>query len=169
MKFFVALLVASSALALVGTDECPKTAQVGNYINYLHLFKEETDNLWNFYNANTVATLVYQNVAAPNHKVAFQVVDSNRQAPRTWYYYVWATFKTNEVLESVYKFGKFSDKGTTINNSILKEFFELATAPTLATINCYDSVIKLEYIYFYYMFTNYYKNGLGLLPPSTTF
>ena len=176
MNFVVVLLIASSALALTSPDECPKTAQVGNYINYLHLFKEETDNLWNFYNANTEAFLFYHTIIAvasnppeTHHKVLLKLVDTNRQAPRTWFYMIWAVLNENSVLKNVSKFGKFSDKGATANDLLFNTFFQVVTNMPTVKIDCYEKVIKLEYINFYYLFTNYYKNGLGETAPAEAF
>lgn len=160
---------------------CPRSPDVGNYINYLHLFKEEADTLLSFYNAKTSVIMIFEETnlvvgVRKEHKVAFQVVDNNFPQ-RTWIYAVWVYLNLDDVVIDIYNFAKFrsipDDCTLTApfnypNGYYLKSLFQLPTLPILSPpIICSNSVIKLEYDYFYYMFANYYKTGSGLVRPNT--
>ena len=178
-KTTFALCVLAIASGVSAQPLCPRSPDVGNYINYLHLFKEEADTLLNFYNAKTLVEAFYEDIttvgSTRHHKIAFRVTDSN-YPQKTWIFAVWAKLDSNDVLLDIYNFTKFrslpDDLGNPVvilqrpNAEYLKSFFILGALPTFLNINCSLSVIKLEYMYFYYMFANYYKNGSGLIQPS---
>ena len=172
------MLIASSALA---QPLCPRSREVGNFINYLHLFKEEADSLLSFYNAKTDVTLIYQFIGnlvfgRRTYRVVFRVVDSNSPS-KAWIYGISARVNAQNIITEIRNFGKGRSRP---NNPAavdpadqnpdafyVRSLFALLATPTLAPIPCYNSVIKLEYDYFYYMFANYYKNGSGSNAPTT--
>ncbi len=151
---------------------CPRSKEVGNFINYVHLFKEEADTLLSFYNAKTSVAVLYSSSiltgTVTDHRVVFRVTDSNIPR-RTWIFAVWVKLNAQQVIEEVVNFMKFryiSDPDTiAIANDLFKN--QVTVTLTNVTGNCFLSVIKLEYDYFYYMFANYYKNGDGIKNPTT--
>ena len=150
---------------------CPRSKEVGNFINYLHLFKEEADTLLSFYNAKTNVEVLFNTPAtlagATDHKVLFKVTDTN-VPKKVWIYAVWAKLNSSQVILDIVNFMKFRYINDADVNSIASELFKIPVvvgAPL--TTKCFTSVIKLEYDYFYYMFANYYKNGLGEKDPRT--
>ncbi len=171
------LLIASSTFA---QPLCPRSREVGNFINYLHLFKEEADSLLSFYNAKTDVTMIHQFIGPlvfgrRSYRVAFRVVDSNSPS-KSWIYGVSARVNAANVITEIRNFGKArSLPNDPANPDVSKQFpdrdyikslFALIANPVLGPIPCYNSVIKLEYDYFYYMFANYYKNGSGTNAPT---
>ena len=172
IRLFVALTILTSALA----QRCPRLKSVGNPINYLHLFKEEADTQLSFFNAKTEVDVVYQTFVNNEYKVAFKVTDNNYPT-RIWLYLVWARFNNDQIITDIVNYARFpflpadpinpDVPSQTPNESLLRSFFQLAANPTLTSIPCSNKVIKLEYDYFYYMFANYYKTGLGLNTPLT--
>ncbi len=171
------LLIVSSTFA---QPLCPRSREVGNFINYLHLFKEEADSLLSFYNAKTDVTLIYQFIGnlvfgRRVHRVAFKVVDRNSPS-RTWIYAVSSRVNAANVITEIRNFGKFRSRPDDLSQvdltkkfpdaAYIQSLFALINPITLTVIPCYNSVIKLEYDYFYYMFANYYKTGSGINQPS---
>ncbi len=156
--------------ATISQPLCPRSKEVGNFLNYLHLFKEEADTLLSFYNAKTSVEVIFTSSVLTgtitDHRVVFRVTDTNIPR-RIWIYAVWVKLNSQMVIESVVNFMKFRylDDPTTID--IVTQLFRAPAAVTLApvTTDCFLPVIKLEYDYFYYMFANYYKNGDGIKKP----
>ena len=177
-KTTYALCVLLLAANISAQPLCPRSKDVGNFINYLHLFKEEADTLLSFYNTKTTVEVIYEDFGpisdlSRNHKIAFKVTDNNHPKS-TWVYAVWVQFEaTTLVIKQVYNFAKFRFLPditvglVTVNPNAeyLKSLFALVAAPAITSITCSQSVIKLEYDYFYYMFANYYKSGLGERKP----
>ncbi len=167
----VLLLIAAS----FAQNLCPRSKEVGNYINYIHLFKEEGDSLLSFYNAKTAVEVVYQSVVttvvAPiitDHRIVFRVTDNNLPR-RVWIMAVWVKLNSDRVIIDVVNYMKFLNRADPDTLAILRDVLqENVAALTPITTNCFTQVIKLEYDYFYYMFANYYKNGLGERAPKTT-
>ncbi len=87
---------------------------------------------------------------------------------RSWLYLVDIRFDANNFISQIDRQGKIrSDAVAAADLARIQAFFGDATivvAPTAG--NC--CLAKLEYINFYYLFANYYKNGLGLTQPACT-
>lgn len=170
------LLFVSLALMSMPTlqQTCPQDPKVGNPINYVHLFKEQTDLHFDFYNTKTSYGLVYQDNTAltaatltlgARQRIVFRITD-NTLPIRAWLYAVEIRYDANGFIAQIDRFGKIRSDAVVANDQAkLQAFFADATivlAPTAG--NC--CLAKLEYINFYYLFANYYKNGLGLTQPA---
>ena len=176
MKTF--LLFAAIALITVPTMQqtCPQDPKVGNPINFVHLFKEQTDLHFDFYNTKTSYALLFQDntvlTAATlslgsRQRIVFRITDSALPL-RAWLYMVEIRFDTNSFISQIDRFGKVRSDGVAANDlAKIQAFFADTTIVVSATPgNC--CLAKLEYINFYYLFANYYKNGLGLTQPACT-
>ena len=167
------LLTMAIAISLAPTfqQSCPQDPQVGNPINYVHLFKEQTDLDWDFYNTKTTSQLVYQDIVNlplnnTRHRIAFRVSNSNLPV-RIWLYLVDIRYDANGYISQIDKLSRVRSDGTPINDqTILATFFNDPTLTLSTPGNC--CLAKLEYINLYYLFTNYYKDGNGLTQPACT-
>ena len=170
MKTYLLFVTIATMLAPTMQQSCPQDPQVGNPINYAHLFKEQTDLHWDFYNTKTDVELVYQEVIAlggggERHRIAFRITDTNLPV-RQWLYMVDIRYDANNFIDQIDRLAKIRSNGTTgFDETLLQNFFDAGiTLPTPG--NC--CLAKLEYINFYYLFTHYYKDGLGLNQPACT-
>lgn len=171
------LFVTLAALAMpTFAQTCPQDPKVGNPINFAHLFKEQTDLHFDFYNTKTSYALVYQdNIAltaatlslGSRQRIVFRITDSSLPI-RSWLYMVDIRFDVNGFINQIDRFGKVrSDGVATADQAKIQAFFADPTIFVSAVAgNC--CLAKLEYINFYYLFANYYKNGLGLTQPACT-
>ena len=169
MKTFLVFVTIAAFLAPTMQQNCPQDPQVGNPINYVHLFKEQTDLDWDFYNTKTTYELVYQEVVAlaggaERHRIVFRVTNSNLPV-RSWLYMVDIRYDANDFISQIDRLARVrSDPATDL--AVVNAFFGIALAALPAPGNC--CLAKLEYINFYYLFTNYYKDGQGLTQPACT-
>lgn len=164
-----ALLFISQLLAA----ECPRSADVGNYVNFFHLFKEDDDALLSFFNAKTEVLLVYQHVSSSGgltrHRLAFRVIDKNFP-PKTHLYLLLVRFNPSGLIEQIDRAARFRSTETATQKDVdaINSFFDvninLGQLPNYQE-PCYNDIIKLEYDYFYYMYAHYYKDGRGLEAP----
>lgn len=173
----ILLFVSFALLALPTLQQtCPQDPKVGNPINYVHLFKEQTDLHFDFYNTKTSYALVYQDntvqtVATVNtgsrQRIVFRITD-NSLPVRSWLYMVNIRYDVNGFIAQIDAFAKIrSTVVAAADLALIQAFFNDATIVVAATAgNC--CLAKLEYINFYYLFANYYKNGLGLTQPACT-
>ena len=172
------LLFVTFALISMPTfaQTCPQDPKVGNPINFVHLFKEQTDLHFDFYNTKTSYSLVYQdNIAltaatlslGSRQRIVFRITDSSLPV-RAWLYLVDIRYDVNGFISQIDRFGKVRSDAVVANDQAkVQAFFNDATITLNATAgNC--CLAKLEYINFYYLFANYYKNGLGLTQPACT-
>lgn len=172
MKTFVVFVTIAAALMPTLQQSCPQDPQVGNPINYVHLFKEQTDLDWDFYNTKTTYQLVYQEVInlvglARRHRIVFRVTNTNLPV-RHWLYMVDIRYDANGFINQIDRLGRVRSDNVIANDQVIvRAFFDDAgiTLPA-APGNC--CLAKLEYINFYYLFTNYYKDGQGLTQPACT-
>ena len=157
-------------------QQCPQDPRVGNPINYVHLFKEQTDLHFDFYNTRTTFSLVYQDnvvlatagvTTGSRQRIVIRITDSNLPV-RSWLYMVEIRYDANGFVAQIDRFGKIrSDAVAATDLAKIRAFFNDATITVAATAgNC--CLAKLEYINFYYLFANYYKNGQGLTQPACT-
>ena len=170
----VCLVALVALLQLTSQQSCPTDPKVGNPINFVHLFKEQTDLHFDFYNTKTSLSLVYQqNVAAANsttpstgtqQRIVIRITDSSLPV-RSWLYMVDITYDTNGFIQQINRQGKIRSTGTN-DQTIVQAFFGDNTITLGAAANC--CLAKLEYINFYYLFSQYYKNGLGANQPACT-
>ena len=155
---------------------CPQDPKVGNPINFVHLFKEQTDLHFDFYNTRTTFSLVYQDnlvlatagvTTGNRQRIVIRITDANLPV-RSWLYMVEITYDANGFVSQVTRFGKIrSDAVAATDLAKIQAFFNDTAIVVAATAgNC--CLAKLEYINFYYLFANYYKNGLGLTQPACT-
>lgn len=170
---FVSIALLSNAAS---AQTCPQDPKVGNPINFAHLFKEQTDLHFDFYNTKTSYALVYQDniqlTAATlslgsRQRIVFRITDASLPI-RSWLYMVDIRFDVNGFISQIDRFGKVRSDGITANDlARIQAFFADTTIAIAATAgNC--CLAKLEYINFYYLFANYFKNGLGLTQPACT-
>lgn len=166
------LLLALSALAHLNLGQsCPQDSNIGSPINYVHLFKEQTDIDWDFYNTKTTNSLVYQDSinltgGATMQRIAFRITDSTLPV-RQWLYLVNIRYDANAFISHIDRFAKIRSDGNTTNDTdILQIFFNDFDILLPAPGNC--CLAKLEYINFYYLFAQYYKDGNGLIKPACT-
>ena len=168
------LLTLIAFIQMTSQQLCPTDPKVGNPINFVHLFKEQTDLHFDFYNTKTTFSLVYQqNVAASTgttsstvtqQRIAIRITDSSLPV-RSWLYMVDISYDTNGFIQQINKQGKIRSTGTN-DQAIVQAFFGDNTVTLGAAANC--CLAKLEYINFYYLFSQYYKNGLGANQPACT-
>lgn len=172
------LLFVTLALIALPTMQqtCPQDPKVGNPINFVHLFKEQTDLHFDFYNTKTSYGLVFQDnlpttagtvSTGARQRIVFRITDSSLPV-RAWLYMVQIRFDANSFISQIDEFGKIRSDGVVANDQAkIQAFFNDTTIVVSANAgNC--CLAKLEYINFYYLFTNYYKNGLGLTQPACT-
>ena len=166
-------------LATLNTQACPEDIAVGNPINYAHLMKEQIDSDWDFFNVKTeiqarsMRVQIDAGTGDEIHWISYVMEDSNLPT-RMYLYMVEIVYDaTTKVLKEVRKFQR--KRITGVNTNIQEEnlFFYgylTAVAPdtdaflaTAALNGLTDTCCqeKLEYIYFYYLFTNYFKDGRG--------
>ena len=157
--------------SLISTQSCPQDPRVGNPINYVHLFKEQNDLNWDFYNTKTNYTLVYMdrvNLLANTYKnrIVLRLIDTNLPS-RQWLYLIDIRYDANDFILQIDKFAKIRSDGVAANDlAIVKAFFSDLTIALPVPGNC--CLAKLEYINFYYLFANYYKDGSGINKPACT-
>ena len=172
------LLFVTLALIMAPTMQqtCPQDPKVGNPINFVHLEKEQTDLHFDFYNTKTSFALVFQDNTAQvvnainvgsRQRIAIRITDSSLPV-RAWLYMVDIRFDSNFFISQIDRFGKIRSDGVVANDQAkIQAFFNDATIVVNAAAgNC--CLAKLEYINFFYLFANYYKNGLGLTQPACT-
>lgn len=172
------LLFVTLALLTVPTMQqtCPQDAKVGNPINFVHLFKEQTDLHFDFYNTKTGYSLVFQdNVAqtvnainvGSRQRIVFRITDSSLPV-RAWLYMVDIRYDSNFFISQIDRFGKIRSDGVVATDQTKVQAFFNDPAIVLSNTAGNCCLAKLEYINFYYLFANYYKNGLGLTQPACT-
>ena len=162
-------------LATLNTQACPEDIAVGNPINYAHLMKEQIDSDWDFFNVKTeildknMRVQVDAGTGEEIHWIYYVVRDSNMPA-RDYLYMADVVYDaTTKVLKEVRKFQRKRFYGVNLTDAEeVNLFFQgaigtdafLATAALngLTQTCCQE---KLEYIHFYYLFTNYFKDGRG--------
>ena len=170
MKANVLLLLATLAASHMA-QTCPQDAKVGNPINYAHLFKETTDFHWDFYNTRTTPVLLFQDSAniatgGARHRIVFRVTDENLPK-RNWLYMVNVRYDANNYLSQIDGYAKVRSDGAAVTDTArIIAFFGDNTISLAAPGNC--CLAKLEYINFYYLFAQYYKDGSGLTKPACT-
>jgi hypothetical protein len=181
----ITAIVAILCAAQVSAIKCPRSKEIGNFNTYLHLFKEQADTHLSFYNTQTDLRLVFEVKVGgvptdtpptlSEYKAIFRLVDSREN--KTWFYLVWVKFNAGgQIISEIYKSGRFRDYRdavlpgtiTLLNTIIFSNFMEEAVDLTLDLIPCCDSLIKLEWDYFYYMLPNFYKSGKGINTPLCT-
>ncbi len=171
MKICLILAVIAAVLVPTMQQSCPQDPQVGNPINYVHLFKEQTDLDWDFYNTKTTYQLTYQEVISlpasyTRHRIVFRVTNSNLPV-RVWLYMVDIRYDPNSFIYQIDKLARVRSDSVPANDlALVRAFFGDATITLPTPGNC--CLAKLEYINFYYLFANYYKDGLGLTQPACT-
>ena len=169
MKTFLLFATIAAVLTPTMQQSCPQDPQVGNPINYFHLFKEQTDSDWNFYNTKTTQKLVYQQIiplagGVERHIIVFRLTDSNMPT-REWLYMVDIRYDANKFIAQIDRQAKIRSNGVSAADTTkLQKFFDDATITLPTPGDC--CLAKLEYINFYYLFANYYKDGQGLSQPS---
>ena len=171
MKAVLCIFAVALTLASTTQQSCPQDPKVGNPINYLHLFKEQTDLHWDFYNTKTSYTLVYQQEIplasnAKQHRIVFRITDNNLPV-RQWLYIVDVKYDGNGFISQVGTFAKIRSDGVlNTDQNILRIVFGDNNIALPTPGNC--CLAKLEYINFYYLFAHYYKDGNGLQKPGCT-
>ncbi len=166
MKSFY-LLTFILVAASFNAQACPEDLAVGNPVNYVHLQKEQIDGDWDFFNTLTTADNLIMDVVATAteeaHRISFRVTDSN--LPNRYYLYLVEIVYsiTTKVFLRVENFQRrrLYDDATLAADSdtIEADLWGAALTGTAADTTC--CVYKLEYIHFYYLFTNYFKDGRG--------
>lgn len=172
------LLIAALAMITLPTMQqtCPQDPRVGNPINYVHLFKEQTDLHFDFYNTKTTFALVFQDNTAQTvnnvgtgsrQRIVIRITDTNLPV-RSWLYLTNIRYDANGFIYQIDESAKIRSTNVAATDlALIQAFFGDATIVVNATAgNC--CLAKLEYINFYYLFANYYKNGLGLSQPACT-
>ena len=171
MKLLVCCLVLALTTNIISPQSCPQDPRVGNPINYVHLFKEQNDLNWDFYNTKTTYTLVYMEkktllANTYRNRIVFRLIDNNLPS-RQWLYLIDIRYDANEFILQIDKFAKIRSDGVPANDlAIVRAFFNDATIVLPIPGNC--CLAKLEYINFYYLFANYYKDGSGIEKPACT-
>ena len=168
MRTFVLLSSIVTLLATIHSQSCPQDPIVGNPINYVHLFKEQTDSDWNFYNTQTVDSLVYMDSVVTAgitvQRIVLRITNSNLPV-RQWLYMVQVTYDVNLFISQITYLGRVRSTGVAATDlTLIRAFFNDVTIVLATAGTCCLS--KLEYINFYYLFSNYYKNGLGTNQPT---
>ena len=160
------LLVLSATVSLsTAALSCPQDPHMGNPINFTHLIKEQNDSHWNFYNTKTAVSLLYQDSVSTTNvgsrqRIVFKVTDSS-QPVRAWLYMVEIRYDTNSYISQIDRYGKVrSVEATNDAQRIMAFFGDNSMSIPAAPGNC--CLAKMEYINFHYLFTNYYKGGLGM-------
>jgi len=174
----VYLLVAVALFQLTSQQACPQDPKLGNPINYVHLFKEQTDVHFDFYNTKTTFSLLYQqNINSNNgntnvlstgtqQRIVIRITDSSLPV-RSWLYMIDIKYDTNGLMNQIDRQAKLRSNGTAASDlALVRNFFGDNTITLGAASNC--CLAKLEYINFYYMFAQYYKNGQGAIQPACT-
>lgn len=173
MKTFFVLVAIALMAHSTKQQNCPEVPGVKSPINYLHLFKSQADTDFNFFDESTTASLVYEletdivigTAAGKKLQTVLKVV-VDQQPQRTFYYFVEANFNANGSLNEIVKFTRIRDKDDATVDTDMEAyalaFFNTPAANqpvTFAPIDC--CLLKLEYINFYYLYSNYYNEGRG--------
>ena len=177
MKTFVVLVAIALMAHQTKQDCCPEVDGVKSAINYLHLFKSQADSDYNFYDISTKVELIYEDsrdivvdgVTFDQMQTILKVtVDGN--PTRIFYYMHEALFNSNGSLASVVKFTRIRLKeGMTQDADVVayaNAFFNIVAPRTplvAADLNTVTAccLMKMEYINFYYLYSNYYADGRG--------
>ena len=175
MKTFVVLVAIALMAHQTKQDCCPEVDGVKSAINYLHLFKSQADSDYNFYDISTKVELIYENETqnvvvdgvSYNQMQTILKVTVDGNPVRVFYYMQEALFNTNGSLASVVKFTRVRLKeGMTQDTDVVNyanSFFNTGTAITSTILNTVTAccLMKMEYINFYYLYSNYYADGRG--------
>ncbi len=168
MKTFVVLVAIALMAHQTKQDCCPEVDGVKSAINYLHLFKSQADSDFNFYDITTSVELVYENEADVTiNSVVFKRLQTvlkvtvSGQPQRIFYYMQEALFNSNGSLNKVEKFTRIREKEgfTATDAQTYATAFFGDGAVTFAAVTC--CLMKMEYINFYYLYSNYYADGRG--------
>lgn len=172
MKTFVVLVAIALMAHQTKQDCCPEVDGVKSAINYLHLFKSQADSDFNFYDITTTVELVSQveedypvGATTFTHKQLQTVlrVTVDGQPERVFYYMQEALFNLNGSLDKIVKFTRVRRKEGFDETNVVayaNAFFNpTTTIAAFAVVPC--CLMKMEYIYFYYLFSNYYTDGRG--------
>lgn len=173
MKTLLLFVVLAMVTLPTMQQTCPQDPRVGNPINYVHLFKEQTDSDFDFYNTKTTFSLVFQDntvqttnnvTTGSRQRIVIRITNSNLPV-RSWLYITNIRYDTNNFIFQIDQSAKIRSTGVAATDlALIQAFF---ADPTIVVAGAPGTccLAKLEYIYFYYLFTNYYKNGLGLSQP----
>ena len=168
------LLVVAALISQTNGQACPEDIAVGNPINYSHLFKEQIDADWSFFNAHTTCVPKAQSLDATGliESLVFFCQDTNLPV-RTWMYAIEVTHLASGQIASVNSFHRLrvtidpagvATTAATLADILLPNktaaftFTDSMTAVE-ATAGCCQ--YKLEYIYYHYLYVNYFKDGNG--------
>ena len=163
-KLFIGLLVIQ-----IAQSTCPQVPRIGNAINLCHLFRERAKLDFNCYNNDINAEFITQVrtmvTGGFEDKVLFRVTDVKRPQ-RQWYYFVAASFTSDSVLTGIKSYARIRvTSSQASNDAILQTLFQDNTiSSTAAPFNCND-LFRLEFIFFPYMYKNFWKNGTGETEP----
>jgi hypothetical protein len=183
-------------------SQCPVHGKIGNAINFVRLFKEQADSDWNYQNLQTEFKLRLHQISpkkgdGATHRIVFEVQEE-KSPKRAWLYCIEARYDEAEILMEIQKFARFrlytndkdSDFAERMNQLVVDNFFHYK--PRLMnsdqdkdyaehyiyklhnknSTKC-NPLSKMEYDYFYYLYSNYYKLGApkawGLVEPVPPF
>ena len=198
MNLIVALLVSSISAQRFSLprNSCTTDRDVGNPVNFLHIFQESNAHLWDFNNFKTDFAFLGQFITPHSDRVhqtnsyAFLVKDSEILPPVNYLFLVEALFTSGSgssplTLKRINKLGRFAVGAHSEVVQIASNFFGSVVEGLedfLTNVTTFDNsarpqgarevnkgcspLTKLEFAYFYYMFTNYYKDGS--LPKAPT-
>lgn len=107
-------MVAVPAHALV----CPRSAEIGNYLNYLQLYFENDDQIFSFSNDNSKIVRMYEeidpspasnaNADTYTRREVFLVKDDiNKAGSPLYLYMIWAEVNKDEILKRIVNYGRF--------------------------------------------------------------
>ena len=164
------LIVVVALFATTNAQACPEDVAVGNPINYAHLFKEQIDSDWSFFNASTTCVIKDQELDATGliESTVFFCQDSNLPV-RTWMYMVEVTKLASGQVTSVNSFARVRvDPAANVANTATAVAFLPTPAAAIVvtagmTPDAADTCcrLKLEYDFYHYLAVNYYKDGRG--------
>ena len=200
MKVIFGLVTIMAMVGVMKSSECPVHSKIGNAINFARLFKEQADSDWNYQNLNTDFKLRLHLVeprknVREKHKIVFEVMDRSSKPARTWFYCIDVIYESSGILRRIDKFARFRkyvnpanpQLAARINQLMIDNFFHHKIRALNAdqdadysehyrytlhdpdTTKC-NPMTKMEYDYFYYLYTNYYKSGApaawGMIEPN---
>ncbi len=201
MKPINALLAAFSLISAVRTSECPVHSKIGNAINFARLFKEQADSDWNYQNLQTEFKLRLHQIEpkkgySETHRIVFEITDDARPK-RTWFYLIEVIYDEAEILQRIKKYARIRKYENSndyalanrVNQLVIDNFFHykiraldgdqdgdysehfLYSLHKAKKTTC-NPLTKMEYDYFYYLYSNYYKKGAptawGLIEPAVS-
>ncbi len=198
MEKIIGVLTILAICSGISSNQCPRDEEVGNPISWAKIFCYEKDWEWDYYNVNTQHpekkyfiyhesvdlgggefrhVIIYKITQKPDSGgersyfyVNDVVFDANEIFQRTLGYARVKAFKSNlKTVKTINKIIKNSTSTTTPPVNIDDLLLDKTSAITELEFGACNDWVRLEKVYFEYLFTNYYKQGKGKTIPKNPY